>query len=124
MTLFIAPVENVSAALIRETSAHVSWNVKHELPGWGSLYFIIYYSARSPDGLHAINQQFEVSEMSALIKVVLEADWKHQFQVSAVLAVGVEGLGIIESEKRGATLNIDSGMLLFVEDESSLRYSL
>ena len=114
--MLLAPVENVSAALSSESSVHVSWNVTYELPGWSSLYFIVYYSARSPDGLHFINQQFEVSEMSTVIKLVLEADWQHQFQVSAVLAVGVEGLEIIESETRGATLNIDLGMLLKLKE--------
>lgn len=115
MILFIAPVENVSAALTSETSARVSWNLKHKLPGWSSLYFIVYYSARSPDGLHSVSEQFEVSEISTDINLlVLEADWQHQFQVSAVLAVGFEGLGIIESEKRGAILTIDLGMLPFV----------
>ena len=112
--IVIAPVENVSAALSSETSVVVSWNMTYELPGWSSLYFIVYYSARSPDGLHSINQQFEVSKTSTVIKMVLEADWQHQFQVSAVLAVGVEGLEIIESEKRGAILTVDIGMLLFI----------
>lgn len=112
--LFIAPVENVSAVLNSESSVVVSWSMKYELPGWSSLYFFVYYSAYSPDGLHSINQQFEVSEMSTVIKMVHEADWQHQFQVSVVLAVGVEGLEIIESEKRGAILTVDLGMLLSV----------
>lgn len=104
----------MSASLNSVTSVRVSWNVKYELPGWSSLYFIVYYSASSQDGLHSLNQQFEVSEMSTVITVVLEADWQHQFQVSAVLAIGVEGLEIVESEKRGATLNTDVGMLLCI----------
>ena len=105
----------MSAALTSETSARVSWNLKHKLPGWNSLYFMVYYSARSPDGLHSVSQQFEVSEMSTDINLlVLEADWQHLFQVSAVLAVGFEGLGIIESEKRGAILTIDLGTLPLV----------
>ena len=114
--LFTAPVENVSAIISSGTSVNVSWNMDYELPGWSSLHFLVYYGAHSPDGLHSVHQVFEVSKTSYTnIKIdhlVLEADWQHQFQVSAVLPVGIDGLEVIESIKTGTTLRIDLGMSL------------
>ena len=115
MVIFIAPVENVTVAVNCSTSIFVSWNVKHELIGWNlsSQYYSLYYSARSPDGLHSLHRSFEVNRTSMEITInhlILEADWQHQFEVSLVLAIGIEGLEIVENEKAGVALQIATGV--------------
>ena len=114
MVTLAAPVENVTVAVSSATSVHVLWDVNNLL-GWNYSYYILYYSAHSPDALQSVHQRFEISNTSINVTInhlVLKSDWQHHFEVSAVLVIGVEGLEIIESEKTGVTLNIKLGMLL------------
>lgn len=105
MVTFIAPVVNVSVEFNSATSVSVSWNVNYELIGWNpnSLFYNLYYSSHSPNGLHSIHRMFEVNNTSmniAINHLVLEADWQHQFEVSVVLVTGIEGLETIENENQ------------------------
>lgn len=75
--MFIAPVENVSASASSETSVRVSWDVQYNLPGWSSLHFLVYYSARSLDGLYSVYETLEVDGMSTNVSIynlALEAE--------------------------------------------------
>lgn len=117
MVTFIAPVVNVSVEFNSATSVSVSWNVNYELIGWNpnSLFYNLYYSSHSPNGLHSIHRMFEVNNTSmniAINHLVLEADWQHQFEVSVVLVTGIEGLETIENEKSEVILKITAGLLL------------
>lgn len=98
------------------TSVHVSWNVYRELIGWNLnfLYYNLYYNAHSRNGLHSIHRMFEVNNTYVNIAInhlVLEEDWQHQFEVSAVLVTGIEGLETIENEKSRVALKMTAGLL-------------
>ena len=111
----IAPVNNVSVSVNSPTAVQVSWSMGHNLRGWSSLYYVVYYSAYSPDGVQSVQQRFETNSTSINITVnnlALETDWQHRFEVSTVLIVAVEGLETIESNKIGVTEKVIMGKAL------------
>ena len=105
----------MSVSVNSPTTIQVSWNEGYELLGWSSFYYIVYYSAYSPDRLQSVRQRFETYNTSLNITIdhlVLEIGWQHQFEVSTVLNVAVEGIETVEGEKSVAVQDIQMGEVL------------
>ena len=105
----------MSVSVNSATTILVSWTMGRDLLGWSSLYYNVYYSAYSPNGLHSVQQKFESYNTSINISInhlALEADWQHQFEITTVLIVAIEGLEAIEGEKAVVAQKIQMGKSL------------